>query len=84
MSSTITVRGVKQRLSRAGIDHSALTITEEVVRYRQVDFNYTGPWQNKTMVTITGPKPVRRAASDVLYDAGFANAPYPDHDEWAA
>jgi hypothetical protein len=80
----LTARGVKMRLSRAKVDYSALTITEGVVTSRRVDFDGSGPWRALNVVTIAGPREARRAASEVLYDAGLSCAPYPDRGEWHA
>lgn len=34
-------------------------------------------------VIVTGPRHARRRASEALFDAGLANAPLPDQDDWA-
>lgn len=78
----LTARGVKTRLTRAGIDHTALTITDKAQTARQVDINFSGPWQRRNVVLIHGTKEQRRPAFHALFDAGLACAPYPDHDEW--
>ena len=43
---SITSKGVKIRLSRAGIDYAALSITEHEEVSRSIDFERTGPWRD--------------------------------------
>lgn len=83
--SALTARGVKQMLTRAGVDYAALTITDRTVTARRVDIDYTGPWQTTNQVIIEGPNDARRAAFDVLFwgRRALSVAPYPDRDEWS-
>ena len=86
MSRALTARGVKQMLTRASVDHTALTITDHPVTSRRVDFDHTGPWEQQNRVIIEGPKDARNAASNVLFwgSRPLSVAPYPDRDEWSA
>lgn len=77
MSRPLTARGVRAILTRSGVDHSALTITDDPAEWRDV---MTGVAH--TSIRIEGPKEPRRDASHVLFDRGFWLAPYPDHDDW--
>jgi hypothetical protein len=74
----LTARGVKVILSRAGVDYSALTITDDNTLWTDVETGRQG-----TSVVISGPTEARRRAARVLFDRGFATAPYPDRDEWS-
>lgn len=82
-SSSITSRGVKVRLSRAGVNYTALTITERDEVSRPIDLDSTGPWRRRTIVDIAGPQDTRWQASLVLMESGLACAPYGDHDQWS-
>lgn len=79
----LTARGVKQMLTRAGVDHSELEIAEKQVTARRLDVDYTGPWENITQVVVTGPEAARRDAFHVLFDKGLCVAGYPDRDLWS-
>jgi hypothetical protein len=78
----LTARGVKMRLTRAKVDFSTLTITEEVVTCRRVDVDFSGPWRERNTVIVAGPKDERRDAWWALFNSGLSCAPYPDRDEW--
>lgn len=79
MSRPLTARGIRMMLTRAGIDHSALTITDDPAVWTDLE---TGT--RSTSVKIEGPKATRwRVAFEVLYEKGFANAPYPQYDLWS-
>jgi hypothetical protein len=80
----LTARGVKVRLTRAGVDRSKLEITDVMQRFRHVDLHMTGAWKRRNTVVITGTRDERRKADDVLSSAGFWCAPYPDRSEWHA
>lgn len=75
MTADLTARGVRTMLTRAGVDHSQITITE-----RRVEVLWAGT--TRTQVTITGPRDARRAAGLALYERGLTCAPYPDRSEW--
>jgi hypothetical protein len=77
-AKALTARGVKTMLSRAGVDYSALTITDDPAVWTDLE---TG--RRSTSVKIEGPKEARWQAQVVLFDKGLSNAPYPDHDEWS-
>lgn len=79
---SLTVRGIKTRLTRAGVDYSALTITCQNQTSRTVDIDHTGQWKRRAIVIVSGPREARRPASNVLFDGGLSCAPYPDRDEW--
>lgn len=68
-AAQLTVRGVRSRLTRAGVDHAPLKITQ---------------WGDYVRVDSDGCDDDirRRAASDVLFDAGLSCAPYPEYDLW--
>lgn len=75
----LTARGVKAMLTRAGVDCSALTITEDPAVWTDLE---TG--RQSTSVKIEGPKEQREAAWDVLfYGRGLGCAPYPEYDMWS-
>lgn len=65
----LTVRGVRQRLTRAGVDHYPLRITQDG-DYIRVDSDGCDDDIR------------RRAARQVLFDAGISLAPYPEYDLW--
>ena len=81
-SPVVTARGLKIRLARTGFDYSALTFAERDETFRKVDFDSTGAWKRRTVVTVTGPKANRRRAALVLFDTGLGCAPFQDHDDW--
>ena len=75
----LTARGVKTMLTRAGVDYSALTITEDPAVWTDLETGRQG-----TSVKIEGPKEQREAAWDVLfYRDGLGCAPYPEYDMWS-
>ena len=76
--STLTARGVKMMLARAGVDYSALEIRDDPTVWRDLE---TG--RASTNVIIEGPAEPRRQAFHALLDRGLSVAPYPDHDEWS-
>lgn len=65
----LTVRGVRSRLTRAGIDHAPLKITQ-FGHYVRID----GDGCDDDIR--------RRAAQQVLFDAGISCTPYPTYDLW--
>ena len=65
---------VREILTGAGVDQSQLTITDDPAVWTDI---FTG--ESDTSVRIDGPKVARRAASNVLMERGFSEAPYPDH-----
>jgi hypothetical protein len=73
----LTARGVKTMLTRAGVDHSALTIRDDDTVRRNLE---TGA---AAAVIIEGPKEARTRAYHVLFDRGLSVAPHSDHDEWS-
>jgi hypothetical protein len=74
----LTARGVKAMLTRAGVDYSALTITDDPAVWVDVE---TGV--GTTSVVVRGPKPQRHQVGAVLYEKGLACAPYSDYDMWS-
>jgi hypothetical protein len=74
----LTARGVKLILSRNGVNHSALTITDDPQMWTDLD---TGA--KTASVKIEGPKELRRAATRALFDKGLSEAPYPEYDLWS-
>lgn len=81
MARPLTVRGVRQILSRAGVDSSALAIEARTVTQR--DAWNGGPWTTSQEIVVTAPRDVRRPADEVLWGAGLTCAPYPDHSVWS-
>ena len=77
-AEALTARGVKVMLRRAGVDYSALTITEDPAVWTNVETGACGH-----SVVISGPREARRAARDALFEGGLACAPYRDRDEWS-
>ncbi len=73
----LTVRGVKTILTRAGVPYAGLELTpyltESVVPGREGTIHG---------VRITAPLKARRAAENVLFDAGLACVGYPEHSTW--
>lgn len=67
--SRLTVRGVRSRLTRAGVDHAPLRITQ-FGDYVRIDSDGCDDDIR------------RRAAFNVLFDAGLSVAPYPEYDLW--
>jgi hypothetical protein len=65
----LTVQGVRSRLTRAGVDHYPLQITQ-FGNYVRVDSDGCDDDIR------------RRAAFHVLFDAGLSCAPYPGYDLW--
>lgn len=73
----LTARGVKNMLGRAGVDHSALTITDDPAIWVDLE---TGRASNS--VKIEGSDDDRWAADRALSERGLACAPYPEYDMW--
>lgn len=71
--SVLTVRAVKCMLTRAGVDYSALTITEDPAIWTDLDAGVS-----TTSVEISGPKAARMEAFHALLDRGLSCAPYTD------
>lgn len=63
---------------------SPLTVrtVQQLLTKAGVDYTLLGFGERHGTVIVTGPRPVRSRAGEVLYDAYLSNAPYPDHDEW--
>lgn len=81
MASSLSARGVKQMLSRAGIDYRDLTITEHQVTAR--DAWNGGPWQTYTEVKIEGPKESHDRAYWALFTKpGLMSAPCGGASSW--
>ena len=74
----LTAALLQQALDRAGVDHTQLDITNRPAVWGDVDAGTV-----RGSVHIAGPKPIRRAARDVLLDLGLSLAPCGDHDEWS-
>jgi hypothetical protein len=74
----LTARGVKMMLARAGVDYSALTVTEDPAVWTDLE---TG--RQSTSVKIEGPEEARWQAALALYSHGLSNAPYPEYDMWS-
>jgi hypothetical protein len=74
----LTARGVKRMLTRAGVDHSALTITDDSAVWANLETGATS-----TSVVIRGDDEARRQAFGVLFSAHYACAPYPEYDMWS-
>lgn len=80
-NKSLTARGVRLRLTRAGVDYSALSIVEQTTRAR--DAWNGGPWETFTEVKISGPKVALDAAYWALFATGLSVAGYPDHSIWS-
>lgn len=78
MTTDLTAAEVTALLAAAGVDLSELTISDDPAVWTNVETGESG-----RSVRVQGPKHARRAASDVLYGARLANAPYPDEDYWS-
>jgi hypothetical protein len=74
----LTARGVKVMLTRARVDYSDLTITDDPAIWTDLDGG-----NPRTSVVIRGPKEARNRVWTALEDRGLACAPYTDRDEWA-
>gem|GEM_PF-6069911 len=77
-SKTLTADEVRALLTEAGVDQSALTITDDPAVWTNIETGDSG-----TSVLVTGPKEARRLAHNALFGRGFACAPYPDEDYWS-
>lgn len=73
----LTARGVKMILTRAGVDYSALTITDDPDVWVDLE---TG--KGTTSVKIEGPDEPRRRVWWALESRGLSCAPYPEYDMW--
>lgn len=73
----LTVRGVRQILTRAGVDPSALTL--EAVETVSLIPGREGIIRG---VRISGPREARRATTAPLMNAGLTCAPLPEHATW--
>lgn len=84
-ASGLTARGVKARLTRAGVDYSALIITEHDEVSRMVDVDHSGPWRRRTVVKIQGPREALRTADNALFwSAGSLScSPCGDVSTWS-
>lgn len=76
---SLTARGVKQMLTRRGIDWRNLSITEQTTTARRIDIGYIGPWETFTEVKIAGPRSIRNPACFALFCAGLSEAGYPEY-----
>ena len=74
----LTARGVKTLLTKAAVDYSALTITDDPDVWVNIQ---TGI--GNTSVKIEGPREARKKAWWVLFNRGLSNAPYPEYDMWS-
>lgn len=74
----LTARGIKNMLTRAGIDYSGLTFTDDPAVWTDVE---TGA--SSTSVKVEGPYALRRAVFWALFDRGFSTSPYPEYDLWS-
>jgi hypothetical protein len=74
----LTARGLKAILTRAGVDHSALTITDDPTVWTDVESG-----ERTAQVKVAGPKDVRRAVFQELFPRGYAQAPYLEADYWS-
>ena len=73
----LTVRGVRQILTRADVDQSALTL--EAVEHESLIPGREGIIRG---VRISGPRPARRAVFVALLDAGLTGVSLPAHSTW--
>ena len=73
----LTVRGVRQILTRAGVDQSALTL-------EAVESESLVPGREGIIcgVRISGPREARRTTTAPLMNAGLTCAPYPEATTW--
>jgi hypothetical protein len=78
MATNVTARGIKAMLTRAGVNYSALTITDDSAVWTNLE---TG--RSTTSVKIEGPKDIRSKVWDALEDRGLVCAPYPEYDMWS-
>jgi len=78
MNKSLTASEVDAILVLAGVDSSALTISDDPAVWTNIE---TG--ENGTSVRIDGPEETRRAATAALWEARLSHAPYPDHDFWS-
>lgn len=74
----VTAAQIRAVLSRAGVDHTQLTITDTGETWRDVETDAPSH-----PVRVTGPEPLRHTAHGVLLDCGLTVAPYPDHEDWS-
>lgn len=74
----LTADEVTTILAEAGVNLSALTISDDPTVWTDIETGASG-----TSVRIEGPKEARRAATDVLFGLYLSQAPYPDEDFWS-
>jgi hypothetical protein len=81
---SLTIRGVKRRLTAAGVDWSPLNFSEQRVTSRTWR-DATGSWgqpETYTEVRIEGPKDARDKAYWALFTKGLSVAGYPEYSLW--
>lgn len=81
MDRSLSARGVKRMLTRAGVDWRALTITEQRITSR--DAWNGGPWETYTEVRVGGPRLLLNTVWWALSKPGMSCASYPDHQLWS-
>lgn len=80
---TLTVPTVKSLLTRAGIDHSQLTITHIDTTSTHSAGTHLGQYVESSNVRISGDPSTRRQARAALSDHGLCVAPLPQYDDWS-
>jgi hypothetical protein len=78
LTGQLTARAVRDMLTRAGVRHTALTITDDPEQC----------WDEETgeeirRVRVTGPQPVRQEAWVALFRRGLACSPHLAEDYWS-
>lgn len=74
----LTARGLRAMLTRSGVDHSQLAITDDPAVWTELE---TG--KRSTSVIVKGPEDIRWQAARALYERGLSCAPYPEYDMWS-
>jgi hypothetical protein len=76
----LTAGEVKAMLDQAGIDHSALTITDDPEVWVDIETVAGG---SHTSVKIAGPQEQRQKAFGVLFAGGLGCMPNDEYDLWS-
>lgn len=79
----LTVRSVKSKLTRAGVDYSALNFALIDRSGTHTGGVYEGQYVEKIDVRITGDPASRREARSALGECGLWVTPTYEYDDWS-
>lgn len=83
VDTQLTVQEVEQLLTRAGLDCTALTLTEIDRSATHTAGMYAELYVHHRVVVIRGDETCRRLASTRLHEEELWCAPFSDRDEWS-